>query len=467
MNNLLTRTASIPGAERTGQRFVSPFIRNLADDLIADAGTSGQLPFQALQRVRSLVGEQLSNPGIVSDVPTAQLKQLYGAISDDIRAAANAAGPDAARAFSRANAFYRAGQQRIQNTLEPLVKNKTPERVFQSLMSGAKTGPTQIRTLYRSLTPAQEDIVTGSIIRKLGTANPGQQGAEGADFSFSTFLTRWNQIDGKARDAIFNRGRNVTMGQDISALARYAERVKESSRAFANPSGTAGATAGNIANAAAVGGVLATPLLGTPALFIPLGLGAVAGSSNVAARMMTSPRVVNWLAQATRLKPGSIPQAIIRLGAIAKKEDPEVQAAVAEYFQLLDSPLDAGQNGPPPAGGNPDGTNAEGLLEGQMGVAGQPGAAAMGQAQAQQAQQQAIMEELARAQQGAGPQLAAQQAPQQAPNPQLSAMMQQAQQLQSPGGQSQIQAQLMAAQQQEKLAEEQRAMLRRFAAGSP
>lgn len=46
-------------------------------------------------------------------------------------------------------------------------------------------------------------------------------------------------------------------------------------------------------------------------------------------------------------------------------------------------------------------------------------------------------------------------------------MMQQAQQLQSPGGQSQIQAQLMAAQQQEKLAEEQRAMLRRFAAGSP
>lgn len=332
-------TTPVRGAERTSQRFTSPFIRSLAEDLAADAGTTGQIPFQALQRVRSIVGESLSNPGVgPADIPTAQMKRIYGAISDDIRAAASAAGQDASQAFSRANAFYRSGQRRIENTLEPLIKNRSPERVFQSLVTGARNGPTQIRHVYRSLTPDQQDVVTGAIIRRLGTATPGQQGAEGAEFSFSTFLTRWNQIDAKARDAIFARGRNVNLGQDINALARYAERVRESSKAFINPSGTSGATVGTVAGMIGAGSVVASPVLGTGALVFPLLLAGGAASANVAARMMTSPRVVRWLAQATRTRTNGIGAHIGRLSAIAAKEDPEVQEAISDYLDLLQSP---------------------------------------------------------------------------------------------------------------------------------
>lgn len=328
-------TAPIPGAEQTSQRFASPFIRGLADDLAADAGANGQIPFQALQRVRSLVGERLANPGLTSDVPTAQLRRLYGAISDDIRSTAQAAGAEASQAFNRANRFYRSGQSRIEDTLEPLIRGRVPEQVFESLLRGGKTGGTQLRTVMRSLRPEQQDAITGSVIRRLGTAVPSQQGAEGAEFSFNTFLTRWNQLDDNARDALFRRGRNMTLGNDLDALARYAERVRESSKAFANPSGTSGATIGSALGLASAGSLLASPVLGTGALALPLIFGAGAGASNIGARLMTSRPFVRWLAQATTTSPQGIPAQLGRLQAIASKEDPETREAILGYLEQI------------------------------------------------------------------------------------------------------------------------------------
>lgn len=328
-------TAPIAGAEQTSARFTSPFIRGLADDLAADAGASGQVPFQALQRVRSLVGERLANPSLTSDVPTAQLRRLYGAISDDIRSTAQAAGPDASRAFARANRFYRAGQQRIQETLEPLVRNRVPEQVFESLLRGGKTGGTQIRTVMRSLRPEQQDAITGTAIRRLGTAVPSQQGAEGAEFSFNTFLTRWNQLDDAAKDALFRRGRNMTLGNDLDALARYAERVRESSQAFANPSGTSGATLGSTAGLLSAGSVAAAPFLGTGALALPAIFAGGAAASNLGARLMTSRPFVRWLAEATRVNPNGIPAHVGRLSALAEREDPETQAEILGYLEQI------------------------------------------------------------------------------------------------------------------------------------
>lgn len=200
-------TQPIKGAERTGRRFLSPFIRELASDLSEDAAANGgKIPFAALQRVRTQVGDKLHSPSLTSDVPTAQLKELYGALSDDIGTAAANSGTKAAQAFQRANAFYSAGMTRIDDTLEPLIRGKVPEKVFESLMRGGKSGGTQIRTVMRSLTPDQQDIVTGAVIRRMGSAVPSQQGSEGVEFSFNTFLTQWNQLDKGAKNALFRRG---------------------------------------------------------------------------------------------------------------------------------------------------------------------------------------------------------------------------------------------------------------------
>lgn len=329
-------TSPIKGLERTGEELSDPFIKRLAtkfgDDL---AESGGAVPFSSLQELRSSVGQKLGEAGLMPDFSKGQLKQLYGALSDDIGRAAADAGEEATKAFTRANKFYRSGAKRMEDTLAPLVKAKTPEKAFNALMSGAKSGPTQIRKVYRSLTKQQQDAVTGSVIKRMGTALPGQQGAEGGAFSFRHFLTEWNKVDRVSRDVMFSRGSSPNFGSDLEALARYAERVGKSSQAFANPSGTA---AGNLSTGmavAAAGSPLAAPIVGSMALYTPFVIGAGVLGANTAARLITSPMVVKWLAQGTRLNPSGIPAHLAKLGAISKAQDPGTQEAIAEYLTAL------------------------------------------------------------------------------------------------------------------------------------
>jgi len=335
LSTLQRLTTPIPGAEQTSQRMISPFLRELSDAVAADA-SAGAMPFQALQRVRSMVGDRLSNPALLDDASSAQVKQLYGAISEDLKTAALASGAGGKQAWQRANRFWSAGRGRIDDVLTPLVRNKVPEKIYKALVSGAKDGPTQLRTVMRSLKPEQQDMVTGTMIKQLGKAQPSVAG-EVPEFSFSSFLTRWNQLDDAAKDAFFKRGRNIQLGQDLDALARYAGRVRESSKAFANPSGTSGATIGSAAALATMGSVAAAPILGGGMLTLPLVIGLGIGGANRSAAMMTSPKVVHWLAQATRMKPDGVAAHLGRLSGIAAKEDPETKEAILSYLDMLQS----------------------------------------------------------------------------------------------------------------------------------
>ncbi len=347
MSTLEDLTRSVAGAQQTSQRFTNPFIRGLYDDLVADAGDTTTLPFEALQRVRGLVGAKIADNGLTSDVPTGQLKRIYGAISTDLEQAAKAAGPDASRLFGQATKFYNSGLKRIDDTLAPLVRSGIPEKIFDSLVRGAKSGPTQIRKTLRSLTPEQQDIIAGTVIRRLGTARSGQQGAQGDQFSFGTFLTEFDKLDDAARDALFKRGRNTSFGDDLEALARYAERVRESSSAFANPSGTAGAAVGQTAGALSIGGFI----IGNWTL--PFTIAATALGANASARLMTSPNFVRWLAESTRLAPNGIAPHVGRLaGIIGAEENSDIRGAMLEFTQALDQAsglANAGEAAPPPA----------------------------------------------------------------------------------------------------------------------
>lgn len=324
-------TATTPGAERTTARLTSPFLREIAEDLAADAGPSGAMPFQALQAIRTKIGSRLSNPALLEDASTAEVKRLYGAISEDLKAQAYASG--AKNVWDRANSFWRAGRSRIDDILAPLIGNKTPEKIYKSLVSGAKDGPTQLRTTMRSLKPEQQDAVTGTMIKQLGTPPPSMAG-EAPEFSFSSFMTQWNQIDDAARDAFFKRGRNPQLGQDLQALADWAGRIRRTSKAFANPSGTAG-TLGGFGGAMSLGSAITAPVLGSGALVLPLVYGGSVLGANRIAALMTSPKVVNWLAKATRLDPAGMSAHLGRLSGIAAKEDPETKEAIMAYLNSL------------------------------------------------------------------------------------------------------------------------------------
>lgn len=330
----------VPGAEATSGALVTPGLKRISDAILADIGDPGTLPYGALKRLRSAIGRKLSSSELVSEIPRAEMKQLYAAITRDMEAVAVAAGPKAELAFARAMRFYRSGIKRIDETLEPLIKNKVFENVFEAIELSGKRGPTRIRVLRRSLTDVQWRTVVSSIVRRLGRAKPGQQDAGGGLFSFNTFLTNWNSLDDAAKNALFNGTGLSGLRQNLDALARAAARIRESSQAFANPSGTAGSLIGQ---GVIMGGMIGGPAAGvmagsiTATLFFPAALAMVTLGANAGARLVTNPSFVSWLARSTRIEAGGAAAHIGRLATIASTSDPETRDALKEFLSIFET----------------------------------------------------------------------------------------------------------------------------------
>jgi hypothetical protein len=322
---------------------MEPAVMRLREALPGEA-----VPFEILQQMRSAIGRKLGEGSLISDIPRGQLKQLYGALTEDLRHAAANAGPSARFAFDRATKYYRAGMQRIDDILDPLVRKNIPENVYNALYLSTQRGPTQIRAVMRSLEPEQRRVVSRTVISRLGRATPGQQGAEGMEFSFNTFLTNWNRVDKNAKNALFEGPGLAGYRADLDALARASERIRESSQAFGQgvkpPVRFVGA--GAIYGAMTLGGGLFLGPLGALG-----GVATTALGANGLARLVTSEKFVRWLASGTKMRPERIGGHIGNLVGVAAASDPEIRETILAYSDMLLQVLgqgEAGGSGEPP-----------------------------------------------------------------------------------------------------------------------
>lgn len=316
-------TKPIKGAEATSQRFINSRISAMAEDLDVDLqnAPSGQLPYEALKRLRTMVGEELADAPLKGDVPASQWKRLYGALSKDLEEAAKAGGPGAERAYTRASNYYRAGSRRMETIESVLDRNGGPEAVFRAATAGTKEGATTLRAVMQSLPQDGQKTVTATVLRRLGRAKAGSQDDLGERFSTETFLTNWNSMAPEAKVVLFDRF-GPQFRRDMDQVAKVASNLREGSAVFRNPSGTAQAaiqytTAGAFALAALRGDVATA---GTIA-------GGVA-ASNLGARLLTHPPFVRWLAKTTAKPVAALPAA---LNQLAQSEDPVLQEA-AEFL---------------------------------------------------------------------------------------------------------------------------------------
>jgi hypothetical protein len=339
----LTRlTGLTPGAESTTAMLNNPRltqIKNaLGEDLLANQATTGQstIPYEAVKELRSRVGRMLQGNELIADVPKAELKQLYGALSQDLEAAAAAAGPEAKRAVDRANNYWKSLQSRTEVLESAVNKNGGPEKVFNALWTSAKDGDTTLRAVMQSIPKEQQRDLAAAFVRRIGRANPGAQNADGDAFSAATFLTNWNRISPEAKKTVFNRF-GPAFANDMDKIARVAANLREGSSTFANPSGTAAATA-QIAGLTSFVTSLATGNAGLAA-----GIATGAGAANLWARAMTNPRFVAWLANQTTKPLGAIPaQATVLRGIAERNDEPEL----AEIADLIESSYQAQQKAP-------------------------------------------------------------------------------------------------------------------------
>jgi hypothetical protein len=316
------------GAPNVSATLANPKLAQLADALGKDA-SNGAVTYGVMKDLRSSIGRRLGSSQLTDDIPRAELKRVYGSLTDDLRMAAQERGPQALQAFDRASTYYKAGMDRIDTMLRPIVQNKLPEQVFASLETAGKQGPSRLRSLRQSVSPEQWQTIAGTVADRLGKARAGQQGVDTANFSFQNFLTNWQRLDPAAKDVLFSGPKMGGIRGDLDALARSAERIRDSSKAFANPSGSGGAVAGTTMGLAAMGSALTGNfhLLGV--------LGAAIGGAHMGAKLLTSPRFVKWLAQSTRIAPNGVGAHIGRLSAIAADSDSDTRDAIQGYLGAL------------------------------------------------------------------------------------------------------------------------------------
>lgn len=320
-------TEPIQGAEKSSAILRDPTLARLAQALDDDAAATGAIPYRALKELRTMIGNKLSDGALVSDTPRAQLKQVYGALTDDMERAAKAAGPDAEKALARANRYTRAGLSRIEERLEKIIKPEA-ERTYKTLVNDPGDA-SKIGAVLKSLPKQDRDVVRATFIERMGKALPGKQDEAGEIFSTETFLTNWNKLDPRSKRVLFADG-SGGLRKDLDAIAKTAAMVREQSKVLANPSGTAAA----IANYTGGGAVALSALSGNFGTAATL-LGAMT-MANGAARLMTHAPFVNWLARSTEVNGAALPAVVNSLAQYARLErDPDIAEALGEVLSIV------------------------------------------------------------------------------------------------------------------------------------
>lgn len=277
---------------------------------------NASLPLEAVKKIRSLVGEEISNNSLMADVPRSKWRALYGALSEDLGEAASRAGPEAKAQWDRVNAFGAEHMRRL-DELSSIVSRDAPEKVFQAALSGTDQGNTVISRVMTAIPVENRREVAAAVLQKMGRATPGKQNELGSEFSSETFLTNLARLSPKARETLFGALDQADVPQRVGQMGRVAANRREGSQVFSNPSGT-GQSVAQLATGVGLGGSI---MSGNPAA-IALAAGVPTGA-NVGARLATSEHLVRSLGRRTQLDPSAGASAANALARTTLTREPE------------------------------------------------------------------------------------------------------------------------------------------------
>jgi hypothetical protein len=254
----------------------------------------GDLSMPEIKELRSQVGYLIEHPQYgPENIPKAQLRSLYGAMTNDMRAAAAQRGPAAIKALTRATINYGI-RQRVMERLEPLIKPDAPETAFARLNTAAQsTGSADaqlLKTAKDIMRPDEWNDIGSAMIRRLGFPQ-GIERADtlGSDFALSAFDRNWKRMSGRAKDLFFGEDAPGTTRNGLETLARVARN-----KALGPRAGAAGSSLGRMAlESTVVEAVLRSAVTGK----LPMAeLGGIGGAYGLS-KLMMSPRFARWLYQ--------------------------------------------------------------------------------------------------------------------------------------------------------------------------
>jgi len=351
LNALRDTTAIHPDMPRTTAELVTPRLSRLHQaftrDIQPPAGAGQTLgavdigaPPSALRSIRSSIGKDAADQSIIGSRASGQMKHVYAGLSEDLRKAAQqtdrglSSGP-AERAWQRANQYYKAGQARIQR-IQPFVNKTAPEQAYTALLQGGKENVSTLRAVKRSVSPETWRSVAATTVDRMGRAHPSRQNDLGEIWSAERFLTNWNTLKPHAKQELFAGFENASQArQDMDKIASAASMLRDASKVWSNPSGTAAAGHAKLT----LLGMVMSSLTGHP--YLAAGMAGSMAVANGAARLMTHPGFVHWLAQSSEVPLNAAGASLQTLGQIAHASNDAQFKEDAEHLmrRIQDHPL--------------------------------------------------------------------------------------------------------------------------------
>ena len=324
-----------------------PALRML-DNLLADHA-EGALVFGGLRQVRTGIGKNLDKEHY-SGATSAQNginKRIYGALTEDLSKVAEAASPKIAARLKGLDKEFRRWKTGSSVTMDKILNLQSDEKVFNYIYMSARDNARALGRMRGHFNDDEWSGVVATVLHRMGRAKDSVQDASGDVFSVGTFMTSWSKLSPEAKKILFKNTQFGGKGGVVDELDNLAKVVSalKSANAVSNTSntartlltyslisglGTAGATAmtgdiysGTASGAALVGGAIIAP--------------------RTAAKLITSPVFVKWLATPIKDAKNGLGAHLGRLAAIAKA-NPEIKDEIMQYLNVFrDSPVPASE----------------------------------------------------------------------------------------------------------------------------
>jgi hypothetical protein len=210
------------------------------DEVLAAVQTPGGLNYKGVKDLRTFIGEKLDQGIIPDGMSKAELKRIYGSLTDDMRNIIQAGGGAKGLAlWERANTLNSAVAKRREELAKIVGKDggSAPEQIFDRLTTFAsdKGGGNISRLMKARSTMTQDEW------QEVGSAIIQRMGRDAEDnFSPNRFVTGWGKLSDAGKAALFPNQAHRAALNDLSTLS---VRGGPAMARFANPSGTAQGTA--------------------------------------------------------------------------------------------------------------------------------------------------------------------------------------------------------------------------------